>query len=114
MLNSLLDGWFKMDLGEGAFYSGFGFLFVFVGIVFLICIFTLLGFVMKKINSREKKSGKDSKKTKKNVPATAAPVVEDADEGITPELVAVISAAVAAYLGESQKCDFTVRRIKRL
>lgn len=114
MLTNLLDGWFQMDLGEGAFYSVFGFLFVFVGILFLILIFTVLGLIMKKINARKAIHEKELAKNKKGVPIVETSETEPEDEGVTPELVAIISAAIAAYMGESQKCDFVVRRIKRL
>lgn len=99
-----LEGGIPMAL----FYAVFGFLFVFLGITVLVIIFTILGKVMQKINAKKKT------KTVKKAPAPAAEISAQEEEGMTPELVAVISAAVAAYLGESQKCDFVVRRIKRL
>ncbi len=106
MLN-LLDGFFKVDLGEGAFYAVFGFVFVFVGIALLIAIFTLLGLLMKKVNHRKRKD-----ETRESAVTAAAP---QGEEGISPETVAVIAAAIAAYYeATSQKCDFVVRRIKRL
>ncbi len=105
MLN-LLDGFFKFDLGEGAFYAVFGFAFVFAGIALLICIFTLLGFLMSKLSGR---------KRKREERASAVNSVLPEAEGIPPETVAAIAAALAAYYEEApQKCDFVVRRIKRL
>ncbi len=110
MLN-LLDGWFKLNPGEGAFYSIFGFIFVFFGIVVLILIFTLLGFLMKKINER-------GKKQKQGKAESALPSEEKKsapEEGISPEVIAAIAAAVAAYCEESGgKCDFVVKRIKKI
>ena len=106
MLN-LLDGFFKFDLGEGAFYAVFGFLFVFVGIALLIAIFTALGFLMKKLNGRKRKG-----EARESAVTAVVPQVE---ESISPETVAVIAAAIAAYYDAApQKCDFVVRRIKRL
>ena len=99
-----LEGGIPMAL----FYAVFGFLFVFLGITFLVIIFTILGKVMQKVNDKKKA------KPVKKAPAPAAESPAQDEEGMTPELVAVISAAVAAYLVESQKCDFVVRRIKRL
>ena len=110
MLLNLLNDWLKFDIGEGAFYAVFGFLFVFTGIVVLILIFTGLGLLMKKLNSRSAKPKKDEKGK-----AEAAPVPIESGEGITPEIVAVISAAIAAYYeGVKPENDFIVRRIKRL
>ncbi len=107
MLN-LLDGFFKFDLGEGAFYAVFGLLFVFAGIALLIGIFTLLGFVMKKGNAR--KSGGARERT-----SAVGSVLPEREEDVPPETVAVIAAALAAYYEAApQKCDFVVRRIKRL
>ena len=114
MLVNLLDGWFKLDIGEGAFYSVFGFIFVFLGITLLIAIFTVLGLIMKKVNAREKKPKEVKGKAaeKRPTPAPQAPVSE---EGLSPEIIAVISAAIAAYYeGTKEKCDFVVRRIKRI
>ncbi len=112
MLN-LLDPWFKMPFGDAAFYAIFGFLFVFAGIVILILIFTLLGLVMKKIGNRKPRPRKD-KKSKSTAEGTKAATAEDGSE-LSPELVAVITAAVAACLeSEQSACDFVVRRIKKL
>ena len=114
MLTNLLDGWFKLNVGDGAFYSVFGFLFVFVGIVILVLLFTGLGRIMKEVN----KPRPPRKKKKREKGSEVKPAEEPApsvQEGITPELVAVISAAVAAYYeGENVKCDFVVKRIKKL
>ncbi len=103
MENYLLS-WFKLDPGEGAFYAVFGLLFVFLGIVLLIAIFTLIGFLMKKVNGR-------SKAHAANPPQPAIRI----DEGIPPEVVAAITAAIAVYTeGERSKCDFVVRRIRKI
>lgn len=105
---NLLDSFIKVDLGEGAFYAVFGFLFVFAGIALLIGIFTLLGFIMKKLNGGKSRGAQErTSAVGKGLP--------EADEGISPETVAVIAAALAAYYEAApQKCDFVVRRIKRL
>ena len=109
MINSILSDWFKLNVGYGAFYAIFGFLFVFAGIALLVVIFTVLGVIMKKMNARKPKKKKI--KTKKEEPVQTK--VED--EGISPEVVAAITAAImAVYEGENAKCDFIVKRIKRL
>ena len=109
MLQSILSNWFQMDVGDGAFYAVFGFLFVFIGIALLVVIFTVLGVVMKKLNARKPKKRKI--KSKVVIEQDEVP----ADEEDDPEVVAAIMAAISAvYEGENAKCDFIVRRIKRL
>ena len=113
MLN-LLDGWFKINLGDAAFYALLGFLFVFIGITLLILIFTLLGYIMKKVSvSKDNKNRQQSKK--QNDVSDSEPALELSNDEVTPELVAVLTAAVAACLQEeNSKCEFVVRRIKKL
>lgn len=108
LLASLFENWPKFDIGEGAFYAVFGFLFVFFGIVLLILIFTGLGKIM---SIRNAKTGKKEKKPV--VPEKKAN--ESGEAGVTPELLAVLTAAIAAYYeDEDVQCDFVVRRIKKL
>ena len=108
MFANLLDGWFKINIGEGAFYSVFGFIFVFVGITLLILFFMALGLLMRKLDKRK------AAKTQKV--AVANPVlIPQVEEGVTPEIVAAITAALMAYYEtEHAECEFKVRRIKRL
>ena len=109
MLHSILSDWFKLNVGEGAFYAVFGFLFVFAGIALLVTIFTVLGVIMKKVNARRPKK----RKIKSKVPLPESEPMEE--EELSPEVVAAITAAIAAmYESENAKCDFVVRRIKRL
>lgn len=95
------------NIGDILFQAALGFLFVFAGITVLILIFTLLGKVMGTANKKKKTPQKEPKAEETTLPQAV-------EEGISPETVAVITAAIAAYLGEGQKCDFVVRRIKRL
>lgn len=105
MILNILAGWFEFPPGEGAFYAVFGFFFVFFGIALLIAIFTLLGAVMKRINGRKRKESEPRESV----------VVQTKEEELSPELIAVLSAAIAAYYeGTGGKCDFVVRRIKKL
>lgn len=107
----LFDNWPKFDIGEGAFYAVFGFVFVFIGIALLILIFSLIGWINKKINEREKGKS-DANKVKDD---SARLLQSSQDDAISPEIVAVITAAIAAYYdGEKSQCDFVVKRIKRL
>ncbi|MDE6059356.1 MAG: OadG family protein [Clostridia bacterium] len=112
MTNCLLD-WFQFEVGEGAFYALFGFLIVFAGIVILILLFTALGKIMEQVNKPHKQ--RKPRKSKKKEDEIPEGVIEQAEDGVTPELVAVISAAVAAvYESENVKCDFVVKRIRKL
>ena len=109
MLSSILSDWFKMDVGDGAFYALFGFIFVFAGIALLVVIFTVLGVIMKKVNTRKPQK----KKIKSKVSLPEEPPIKSDEED--PEVIAAITAAImAVYEGENAKCDFIVRRIKRL
>lgn len=107
ILAGLFENWPKYDIGEGAFMAVFGFAFVFLGIVIMILLFTGLGKIMSVING--KKKGKSAPVT--SVKPNKAHKQEQTDD----ELIAVITAAIAAYYeGENTKCDFVVRRIKKL
>ena len=107
-MNVLLDGWFKFNVGDGALFAVFGLVFVILGISLLVLIFTALGAVMKRVN------------LKKNAPkqniVPAHPLTSgEKEEGIPPEVVAAITGALMAYFErENVKCDFVVRRIKKL
>lgn len=109
-----LLAWFKYNVGEGAFDAVFGFVFVFFGIALLVGIFAVLGIAMKKINARVPRVKKSKKsKSEKTVEEVIAPVEET--ETISAQTVAAITAAIAMYYeGENVKCDFVVKRIKRL
>lgn len=112
MTSCLLD-WFRFDVGEGAFYALFGFLIVLAGIIILILLFTALGKIMEQVNKPHKQ--RKPRKSKKKKGEASEEVIEQAEEGITPEIIAVISAAIAAvYESENVKCDFVVKRIRKL
>ena len=94
-----------VSIGESALYAFLGFLVVFVGIALLIAIIWLVG-----------------KGMKGNVKANPAPIEvnkpaitkENKDE-IDQETLAVITAALMAYYqNENPKCEFIVKRIKRI
>ena len=110
MINGLLSDWFKMNVGDGAFYAVFGFVFVFLGIALLFAIFTVLGIIMKKVNARKPKKRKIKSKTEEEKSKT-----DQKEDELSPETVAAITAAImAVYESENAKCEFIVRRIKRL
>ncbi len=108
MFVEMFSDWPKFDLGEGAFYAIFGFVFVFVGITLLIGILMLIGLVMSKLKKRSEKKNETAAPV---IPAGPMPAVEE----ISPALVAAITAAVAVCLEEEgEKCEFVVKRIRRI
>ena len=90
---------------EATLYALLGFLVVVIGIAFLILIIWLVGKVM---------GDKTSTKSVVTAPKQAEPVPLQKDE-IDEETLAVITAALMAYYqNENPKCEFRVKRIKRI
>ena len=106
------------NFGEAALYALIGLAVVFVGIVLIIFIIWLVGLIMRKTNNLEFLTKKRDKKTKpkKGVAGDkAVPVVENTADDVPDEVKAAIMAAIMAYYQNSEeKCQFTVKRIKRL
>ena len=101
---------YKMPIGETSINALVGFLVVFAGISFLILVIWLVGKFMTKGSAKPKKQSVAKVEPQKPV-ETPAPV----EEGIDEETVAVIMAALAAYYETNKpKCEFTVKRIKRI
>ncbi len=103
------------NFGEAALYALIGFIVVFVGIILIIGIIWLVGLIMRKTNNLEFLTKKRKNKVKGGKPEGAnATVTADGDE-IPDEVKAAIIAAIMAYYQEKEeKCQFTVKRIKRL
>ncbi len=98
----------EVGLPEATLYAALGFAIVFVGIAFLILVVWLVG----KIMQPRKKAV-----TTKDVQPIVEPIkrVESITEEIPEETVAVIMAALMAYYQQTNpKCEFTVKRIKRI
>lgn len=115
MLNSLLtnvaDKTRTIPISEAALYALLGFAIVFVGLAFLILVVWLVGKGMSKTSgtSTEKQIEPKKESTTKNL------AVADEPEEISEETVAVITAAIMAYYQQTKpKCEFTVKRIKRI
>ena len=99
------------SLSEAALYALLGFLTVFLGIVLLIFIVWLVGKFMSKVNLAQKQANAPKSMKEETIQSTA---VANADE-ISEETVAVITAAIMAYYQEQpKKCEFTVKRIKKV
>ncbi len=107
------DNW-----GEPFLYALIGFLVVFVGIALIIFIIWLVGFVMRKTNNLElltKKKEKGGEKPQISPESLASEKEAGGEEDIPDEVKAAIVAAIMAYYQEKEeKCQFTVKRIKRL
>lgn len=105
------------SLPESALYALLGFLVVFVGIAFLILIVWLVGKCLSKISfSKDANKKKKAENTaQKDISASVTENSSAAAEEISEETVAVITAALMAYYEQTNpKCEFTVRRIKRI
>ena len=112
LLTSLAgDSFRQAEFGEAALYALLGFLTVFGGILFLIFVIWGVG---RLIEAFEKKSAPAKEKAPVAIPIPE-PVKEVQEDEMTEELIAVITAAIAAYYQkENKKCEFTVKRIKRI
>ncbi len=100
----------KATVGEAALYALIGFLVVFCGIALLIAVIWLVGKVMN--------GGQSSKKKTIQETLVKAPTVQakaEEQDGVDEETLAVITAAIMAYYEQqNSKCEFTVKRIKRM
>ncbi len=119
MINSLLslinqEG--SLSLGEACVYALIGFGVVFAGIVLIIFIIWLIGLIMRKTDNLAFLSKiKIGKKQKKPDNTSAGQSVAESGEDVPAEVKAAIIAAIMAYYSEeAPKCEFKVKRIKRL
>lgn len=123
MLNNLLaiipgtgdkaNNWYFDNFGEALVYALIGFLVVFVGIVFIIFVIWLVGIIMTKFDNKNNNK-KDKPIVVEKEPEISAVQQEISDE-VSDEVKAAIVAAIMAYYQEKEeKCEFTVRRIKRI
>ena len=101
------------NVGEAALYALLGFMVVFVGITFLILIVWLVGLIMTK--SSGTKTAPAKKQSKQEAAKVESVAVTDNEEALSEETIAVITAALMAYYQKNNpKCEFTVKRIKRI
>lgn len=113
MLLHLLNAVRYVSIPEAALYALIGFVVVFIGIAFLVFVVWAVG---KILNSFDRKTDNKEAKALAEEKLTKATILEpeNADE-IPEETVAVIMAALMAYYQTNQpKCEFTVKRIKRI
>ena len=99
----------NISVGEAALYALLGFLTVFLGIALLIFIVWLVGKIITKVTMKKKVPQETKKKEEQSSVALAS------EDDISEETVAVITAAIMAYYQEQpKKCEFTVKRIKKV
>ena len=110
LTNQLPEGGRMVEIPEALLYALIGFLVVFAGIAFLIAVVWAVGKVL------DMKKGKVQVKPQPVTPPqpkTTAPAVEE--DAVDDETVAVIMAALMAfYQTNNTKCEFIVKRIKRI
>ncbi|MGN0684236.1 MAG: OadG family transporter subunit [Oscillospiraceae bacterium] len=85
-----------------------GILVVFLILAILIMFFYALGAIFKAIDKKKAKAAP----VKQVVAPAPAPVIEEIEDEDEEELIAVISAAIAAY-AENDGTSYTIRSIKR-
>ena len=107
-LLSVPEGGKIVGISEAILYAALGFFIVFLGITFLIAVVWMVGKVMGK-----QKSDKVAPESKKELSTPIEkPVMSDE---IDEETLAVIMAALMAYYETNNpKCEFTLKRIKRI
>ena len=107
---NLPEGYQEASIGEAALYALIGYLVVFAGIAFLIFIVWLVGKFMARPQPTQKKVQPEEKAA-----ADASTPNAVLDDEVDEETVAVIMAALMAYYeANNPKCEFTVKRIKRV
>lgn len=89
--------------GEVFLFALLGFAITFIGIILLIFVVWLCGYIVKRASAKKKE------------PAAAEAVSSVRDDEIGEDVKAAIVAAIAAYYaGEESSCEFKVKRIRRL
>ena len=99
-----------VSIGEAALYALLGFLVVFVGITLLIFIVWLVGKIINKVTNVQAKA-----KVEKTSEAVVQSLAVADGDAVDEETVAAITAAIMAYYqNEQPKCEFKVKRIKKV
>lgn len=125
MLNNLLDiipgtgdkagNYYFDNYGEPFLYALIGFVVVFIGIAILIAIIWLVGLLMRKTNNLELLTNIGKKKVKESENIESQKEEIQTSDEIPEEVKAAIVAAIMAYYQkEDSKCEFTVKRIKKI
>lgn len=109
------DGKYYFDsFPEALVYALIGFVIVFVGIAIIIAVIWLIGLLMRKTNNLAFLTN-IGKKKKAQLESSVQPQTAVQNEDIPDEVKAAIVAAIMAYYeSEQPKCEFKVKRIKRI
>lgn len=111
MLNLLAD-MTAGEFGKAVIQGVIGFIIVFLGIIVLIAILSLVGFIMNKTASKgEKKTDETDFANESVEPELKTNEVEELPDEIK---AAVIAAVMAYYKAEKPQAEFIVKRIKRI
>lgn len=109
MLNNIL-GLFGSNLEAGLFTFVLGMLIVFGGMAIIVLVVTVIGKIMVAVKKKPADKKPEQKAIESGAPATPA-----ANDEVTDEVIAVITAAVAAILSEEKPhAEFVVKKIKKL
>ena len=110
---SLINQEGSLEFGEACLYALLGFAIVFAGIVLIILIIWLIGLIIRKTNNLAFLSSRGKKE--KAPEQLLQKQVEEVENEIPDEVKAAIVAALMAYYSEEKpKCEFRVKRIKRI
>lgn len=113
LIDTLPEGGVQATFLEAVLYALMGYLVVFAGIAFLILVVWLVGKLMTKTGGVKLRKGK--KTVVENTPSPVAEVLPEQSEEVDEETVAVIMAALTAYYEKKDpKCEFTIKRIKKV
>ena len=109
MLNNILS-LFGSNLEAGLFTFVLGMLIVFGGMAVIVLVVTVIGKIMVAVKKKPADKKPEQKAIEVGAPATPA-----ANDEVTDEVIAVITAAVAAILSEEKPhAEFVVKKIKKL
>ena len=113
LTDTLPEGGVQATFLESVLYAIMGYLVVFAGIAFLILVVWLVGKLMTKTGGVKLRKGK--KTVVENTPSPVAEVLPEQSEEVDEETIAVIMAALTAYYEKNDpKCEFTIKRIKKV
>ncbi len=108
LTETLPEGYQKIPVSLSALYALIGFVLVFAGITLLILVVWAVGKIIHRNQAPMQTQQREVKAVQQEV------AVADSNE-INEETVAVIMAALTAYYQTNNpKCEFTVKRIKRI
>lgn len=113
-LLSLINQEGSLELGEACIYALIGYAIVFLGIVLIIVIIWLIGLIMRKTNNLAFLSKIKFKRKKKAEEVAETVTATDGDDIPEEVKVAIITAVMAYCSQENPKCEFKVKRIKRI